>query len=128
DVSAFDAQGQTVIEISAIKCEHVPDARPGNDWGAYAFQTRWYPRSLPTAMAAARADVLPTPSRIAAFVPQPDILTKQFDRRRHYEEFEPQIDALCAAYVLEAFRRMGWSPEAGEHVNALGLAPRLGVI
>ena len=128
DLVVFDGEGQVVVDVADFRCQHIADARPAEDWGRCTFQTRWYVRSLHGPRAARRADDLPPPSRIAACVPQPSALTRQFDRRRHYEEFEPQLDAVCAAYIFEALRDMGWSPLEGEHVAPSALASLLGVV
>ena len=42
-----------------------------------------------------------------------------------YDEFLPQLESLCADYVVQAMTRLGWQPQVGDRVDAQALAQRL---
>lgn len=55
-------------------------------------------------------------------------ITGRDDACRLVSEVNPGLDELCSAYVLEAFRQLGWSLVPDEPVSAASLADRLGVL
>src|SRR5262249_41906792 len=55
-------------------------------------------------------------------------LAAQLDVRRYYEGVEPQMRALCTAYVVAAFRELGWSMSRGDAVTVDGLMSDLDIL
>ena len=45
-----------------------------------------------------------------------------------YDAFLPKFEAVCADYVVQTMRRLGWSPSAGESIDGQDLAQWLGVV
>ena len=128
DLSVFDADGRIVLEITGFRCQHVPEARAADDWSRHIYETRWYAKSLPAQYTYRQAGDLPDPSRIVLSAPQTAALSVRFDRRRHYEEVEPRIEALCGAYALTALTQLGWTPRKGAPVDVASLSAELGVV
>ncbi|MGQ3113902.1 MAG: hypothetical protein ACT6RD_15580, partial [Brevundimonas sp.] len=52
---------------------------------------------------------------------------RQSARLDAYDAFIPQLEALCAEYVVRTLSRLGWAPAVGEHATEATLAARLGV-
>jgi acyl transferase domain-containing protein/NAD(P)-dependent dehydrogenase (short-subunit alcohol dehydrogenase family)/SAM-dependent methyltransferase/acyl carrier protein len=45
-----------------------------------------------------------------------------------YEEMLPELDDLCAAYMIQAFYKLGWDFQPGQKASTSELAQRLGVV
>jgi acyl transferase domain-containing protein/phospholipid N-methyltransferase/acyl carrier protein len=130
DLVVLDDEGEIVAEISGFACQLLPDARGAGDFSRYQYELRWYAKAL-TGSRSLRSPIdLPTPSQIAVRAVQPAELNVRFGRRRHYEEVEPELESLCAAYVLEALVKLGWTPRKRESLEVstfselLGIAPQ----
>jgi acyl transferase domain-containing protein/NADPH:quinone reductase-like Zn-dependent oxidoreductase/SAM-dependent methyltransferase/acyl carrier protein len=126
DLCVFDAEGRIIIEITSFKCQHIPGARSNDDWRRHLYDTQWYAKALPGPRTGGR-EYVASPSQIALTVPQPAEVSTRFGRARHYNEVEPQLERLCAAYVVEAFAELGWTPRRGESVEVSTLMARLGI-
>jgi acyl transferase domain-containing protein/acyl carrier protein len=127
DLLILGEDGAIVAEITAFKCQHVPDARAADDHTRYLYAIQWYPKALCLRDTPRDAVFLPSPLELARSLPRPGDWSAQFNRGRHYSHSEPLIEALCGAYVLAALVELGWKPQKGERITVPGMAARLGI-
>ena len=45
-----------------------------------------------------------------------------------YDEFLPKFDKLCAAYIIEVLRQLGWKIRLHERLTVASLSAQLGVV
>ena len=126
DLQLFDSSGASIGQLVGIRLKRVRAdaiARHGDRWLERCFydvqwrataagaegRAQW---SLPD-LARAGSDSVPSLAAAAGI--------------DAYDAFLPRFDALCAAYVSQTMRHLGWNPGAGEMVTTAALAERLRV-
>ena len=129
DFTVTDDEGDVVVEITGFRCQLVQDPRTAikDDLSDCLYDLEWYPKTLAIDATGRQADYLPSPARIVAAQADRTGLIGRFNRKRHYEEIEPQIEKLCAVYALEALQALGWKPVSGQKLTVESLVKRLGV-
>lgn len=71
---------------------------------------------------------IPSPDQIVdAVLPEYQRLSSR-DELIRYKILSPQLDALCLAYVLRAFRQLGWKPHVNQPFTIHSLIGQLGII
>lgn len=112
DIQLLDGTGNVLVEIQGLRCQSLTGAR-SNKIDDYLYQYQWdlvRPGDEPT-------DYMPSPRQIAEAVePEAARLSRLTMRNHFYEQVEPQLNALCTAYVHKA--QEGWEvgqiPQAEE--------------
>ncbi|HJW11273.1 MAG TPA: acyltransferase domain-containing protein, partial [Albitalea sp.] len=115
--------GALLAELSEVQLKRVSrDAlgRLGERWLADAlYETRWQ-------AAAAPASALSIPALVSAAGGALTELQRSADFDA-YDAFLPQLESLCADYVVHTMARLGWQPRSGERIDASSLAGELKV-
>lgn len=131
EAGLFDPEGQIVAHISGAKLrrsEHLTvDRDREEDIQDRFYAVRW-DRVAQTAERPSMTPEAPKPEVVAERL-RPAL--KQLGRDQGlamYDDAFPELDALSAEYVIQAFRSLGWNPEPGDKFDLLELADRLGVI
>lgn len=132
DFSVADQNQEVVADIAGLRLRV---ADPGQEAQAtvlhdHLYEERWLrkPRRISNRYRSARD--LPSPSSLTDLeqvMPHYDELSTELGRTRYYQDIRPRMQALCAAYVISALRRLGWEPQPGERVAVAALMERLGV-
>jgi acyl transferase domain-containing protein/acyl carrier protein len=126
-VTVWQADGTLVAELADVQLKRVSrDAleRLGERWlDDCLYETIWRPAPLVASDAAAQTPVA------ALSVQAMAALTglRESARLDAYDEFIPQLEALCADYVVRTLARLGWTPALAERTTGAALASRLGV-
>ena len=95
--------------------------------GDYLYEVRWQAKKSPAYGQSHPVDYVPELRQIAeAMRPQVAHLYSNYQLHR-YDEMLPRLDRVCASYVLEAFKKLGWKPQRNERVVTEELLERLGV-
>jgi acyl transferase domain-containing protein/NADPH:quinone reductase-like Zn-dependent oxidoreductase/acyl carrier protein len=126
EIHLFDANGASVGRLGGLRLKRVRGdalAQLGDRWlDRCLYDVRWpavdtgsngratWSLSDLTGAGSAAVHQLSTVAGIAA-----------------YDPFLRRFDALCATYVAQALRRLGWNAVEGELVQTSSLAQRLGV-
>jgi acyl transferase domain-containing protein/ubiquinone/menaquinone biosynthesis C-methylase UbiE/acyl carrier protein len=116
DLDLYDAGGGHVGLLRGLHLKRIDPASFGTElrpaWRDWLYALRW--REAPPVHAAP----LPDLAAIAAEV-EPDV-ARDYDAHglADYNEILPELDRLCAEYIIEALRSLGEEPVAG---TALGL-------
>ncbi len=133
ELRIFDEAGGLVAQLEGLQFKSVAPAalRAANlkkleDW---LYEIAWRPAER-TAVAASRA--LPAnyfpPLREIAKTVQPKIAQVYAENGLQiYDELLPRLDVACAAYVLQAFEKLGWQWQLGQPVSLDDLLARLRV-
>ncbi len=128
DIRVFDDDGRLVAEAIGMQFRRADrntvrgkDATSAelDDW---LYEVEWQPQSR------SDSSCLPAPD---ALVDQVQPLVASFGSQHGmpiYAELLPQLEALGLAFVIDAFKQLGWKPRVGERVSALALGQQLGVI
>lgn len=127
-IRLFDQAGQLVAEIEGLHLKRAgreamlhATRRQASDW---LYQVQWQAQpqvNLPP-------DYLPAPQQLAQEVtPAIAALSTQHNLAA-YRELSPDLDALCAAYIVQAWQQLGWAGQPGEVISTETLATQLGVI
>lgn len=130
-VRLFSETGELVAEIEGL---HLRRVRPETlrrtaqqgvpDW---LYQVEWQLKRHP-AQVHQEAGYLPNPAEIGAQLTATLAgVTEQYNLAI-YPQLLAGLDTLSTAYIVEAFRQMGWQFNPGEHVTINSLAKRLRII
>ncbi len=131
DVRVLDEDGLVQVSLEGVRLVPVAPDDAGTPRRArerellYAVDWRPSPHS---ARSKDRAVGLESPATLAG------LGSSQLDgvRASHgldtYDEMTPELDAVAAAYVVQALGALGWTPASGEEATAAGLAARLGIL
>jgi len=132
DVRLLNDDGRVVAAIPGMQLKRTdPEAlaratEPAFDDWLYEVEWREHPRAgLAPAVAAGSA--MPPPREIAERVEPRVVPLAEAHDLSTYDRLMPELDRLCAAYVVEAFARLGWRPTPGESVTSAALMERLRV-
>jgi acyl transferase domain-containing protein/SAM-dependent methyltransferase/acyl carrier protein/ribosomal protein S18 acetylase RimI-like enzyme len=95
----------------------------------HLYEVNWLPRQRAGFdPAVLPPDYLPSPDRIVGRVlPVLERLRPGGEPER-YAELLPQLESLCAQYVVKAFERLGWRPRAHRRATFETLAERMGIV
>lgn len=131
DIQLLDISGNVLVEIQGLRLQSLEGTRETTpekmDNYLYEYQWRLKPRSEQELIHSA-ALYLPTALQIALSVQQEaDRLSQKHRRKQYYEVVEPQLDALCAAYIVQALHQLGWQPQLHTSVGVNSLVEQLGV-
>jgi NAD(P)-dependent dehydrogenase (short-subunit alcohol dehydrogenase family)/SAM-dependent methyltransferase/acyl carrier protein len=133
DVCLFDATGAMVAEVQGLRLKHVACEEllraAGTNVDDWLYEIEWQRRALRDDSARTTpSDYIPPPAQIAArveplarqLIAHPDI--------QKYDEFLPEFDKLCAAYIVAVLRQLGWNIRLQERVSVVSLSAQLGVV
>ncbi len=100
-------------------------AAPAPDLDECLYDVEW--REQP---AAAAAPAAPAFSLAAAAERLGLHLSEIHDENRLelYDALQPEIDRVCVGYILRAFRKLGWSPAAGQPFTHARFVAELGIV
>jgi acyl transferase domain-containing protein/ubiquinone/menaquinone biosynthesis C-methylase UbiE len=130
DIQLLDETGNVLVEIQGFCCQSLGKAQEVvAEQEDYLYEYRWEMKPRPgQELVRQPGDYLPSPQQIAdSLLSVAARLSKQLGRKHYYETVEPQIDSLCAAYVLKALGQLGWQPQLYQRIRADSLAKQLGV-
>ncbi len=128
-LSVSDAQGQIVIEFRRSSSRAIEAAQDDRmDRWLYAEHWQVKPRAGATSPQLA-VDFVPASVTLeAALQAEAQHLHGHLGFGAHYADMKPGGDQLCAAYIAQACRDLGWDMTPGESVTAETLAARLGIV
>jgi len=127
DVQLLDAAGTVQAEVEGFECRLIQN-RP-DSWDSYLYEYQWRLKPRPGHPDVRRAPTyIPAPSEIVRRLrPEADRLAGDLDRKRYYEDLEPQERILAREYILRALERLGWLPGLRDRFSTDSLAEQLGV-
>ncbi len=133
EVRLLDQTGQVLAVIEGLSLkrasrEALLRAAPErvNDW---LYQVEWQPKASPVVQRPSTPpDYMPGARQIAARVePQVLRLSAQYGLERQ-EELMAELESLSVAYVLRAFKELGWEFHLGERISVDSVVQRLGIV
>lgn len=126
-VTVWQADGALVAELVDVQLKRVSRdalARLGERWlDDCLFETVWRAAPLMDHDAAPQTPLAMLSAQAMKALPG----LRSSARLDAYDAFIPQLEALCAEYVVRTLSRLGWAPAVGEHATEAVLAARLGV-
>ena len=128
DCLVADADGNVIVEMRDFRIRQL-QARRGTDrdGAGRQYTTVWQFQSLaPTAAAIREADYLPSPQEVARAVEGQADGARDFDVQLRDTGFEQKLEALCAAYISDAFRELGLILQPHERLSIDTLHQRIG--
>ncbi|MBP5976712.1 SDR family NAD(P)-dependent oxidoreductase [Brasilonema sp. CT11] len=130
DIQLVDDAGNVLVEILGFVCQSLEGKQESLEKVDYLYEYQWEMKARPEQqLVRPTPDYLPSPMQIAQNLQsEATRLSVQLGRKQYYEQVKPQIDALCAAYVLRAFEQLGWEPKLYQRVSTETLAQQLGVV
>ena len=130
DITLLDDDGRVVVEVEGLRLKRLDRAalvHSDDEFAQWLYAVDWRPAPLAVGSREQAPAGLPSPVAIAARVePGVEALAALHDISV-YDQLLPALDVLCSAYVVNAFRLLGWTPRLGEHVSVGGLTDRLGI-
>ena len=131
DIQLLDDAGNVLVEIQGLRLQSFEEARETTPEKTdnYLYEYQWRLKARPEQeLVYSSAPYLPSALEIALSVqPEADRLSKQHRRKQYYETVEPQLDALSAAYIIQALHQLGWLPQLHASVGVNSLTEQLGV-
>lgn len=123
DILLLDCEGRVVAEIRELRLQALADD-PAGEATHLLHAYRW--QEVPRSGEWNKSADLPSPSELKeALEAKVERLTERLDRSRYYAEVQPAFDSLCLAYILEAFKSLGWAPQAEDRFSIDALAEQL---
>jgi len=124
-VTVWQADGALVAELVDVQLRRVSRdalARLGERWlDDSLYETAWSGSPLPLAAALPPVDSLCEQAMVALGG------LRESARLDDYDRFIPQLESLCADYVVQTMARLGWAPAPGDRETTDTLAARLRV-
>lgn len=125
EVRVLDADGQIIAELTgvALKRASMDILRQfaGAKYADWLYEVAWRPAS--------RGGLLPLPADLVAQAePHLQPLVEHYNLQQFFGGLLPEIEALSAAYIVQAFNQLGWKPRVGEKFTADALAAKLGIV
>lgn len=128
----FDAAGRLCMEVRRLTAQSIDTVRdissdsPEN----WIYDYPWRLKDRATASTSPRVvDFLPPApqmrNQLHAYIQH---TTEALGWLRRFRQIEPDLDRLCAAFVINAFRQLGWDFQPGDEVTVASLTKRLGII
>jgi acyl transferase domain-containing protein/aryl carrier-like protein len=130
DIRILDEQGERVMDIRCFRGQSVDTNGTGpRNLDNWVYEFRWLLKPHEHARPSLRrADFVPPLAAIRKGIEEEaDHIADNLGWRTRAREIEPDIDRLCAAYIIRAFRTLGWSPETGEVILRDAFVERLGI-
>lgn len=131
DIQLLHEAGNVQVEIQGLRLQSFEEAREttAEKIDNYFYEYQWRLKARPEQkLVDSAAAYLPTALQIALSVqPEAERLSQQHRRKQYYQVVEPQLDALCAAYIVQALDQLGWQPQLHTSVGVNSLAEQLGV-
>lgn len=128
NVRLYNSEGAVVAEVEGLSLRRVPlhaIRSESKQPSEYFYEIEWQAKQLRLAESANLSlNVAELAQRLA---PWSTHAIEKFGLK-HYRQVEPEVDALCSLYVVEALRELGLTlhestiPEA--QIDALGVLPR----
>jgi acyl transferase domain-containing protein/ubiquinone/menaquinone biosynthesis C-methylase UbiE/acyl carrier protein len=127
DVQLLDAAGTVLAEVQGLVCRSIK--RRSETWDNYLYEYQWTLKPRAGHSEVRRApSYIPAPGEIVERLrPEARRLADHLDRRRYYDDLEPQERVLARAYILRALDRLGWLPGLHQRFSTDSLAEQLGV-
>src|SRR5215475_13107583 len=98
-----------VMDMRGLKAQSIGTAQedPVDNW---LYTSQWHRKPRPSVRSQCRpADFLPTIAALEeALQSAGHQLTTQLGWEARFQTMEPVLDQLCAAYISNAFRTLGW--------------------
>ena len=128
DISVFGKDGKPIAEIRGFHAEKFRQRRAVDKSAISLFQFRWNPGHL-WGSRAGEAPILLQPEHIieAARERCPDV-NRKYRIEEFLPAFVPQIERLTCLYIADAYRRLGWKPEAGSEFDLDQAVRNLGAV
>ncbi|MBX9255496.1 SDR family NAD(P)-dependent oxidoreductase [Desmonostoc muscorum CCALA 125] len=130
DMLLIDDAGNVLAEFLGLVCQSLENKQESLEKADYLYEYQWEMKARPNQeLVRPNPDYLLDPMQIAEKLQfQAVQLSVQLGRKQYYEQVKPQIDALCANYILKAFEQLGWQPKLHTPISAETLAEQLGVV
>ena len=126
-ITVADADGQPVMLLTGVTLQRTSrDALarlPSPSFAECLYESRWQAKPLPSAERSAWTPSPPAEDELERAV---DDVRTQY-RLDVYDALQPRLDALCTAYAVAAFMRLGWAPAAGDRFTTQSLVATLGI-
>lgn len=124
----FDEDGAVVADVHRLRCHRVQSASTGAASDDF-YESRWISKTLPgRASLRPSVDFIPPLGRIADELrTEACTLAEKRERRDYYETVAPMLDAQAAAYIVLAFRQLGFPFLVGDKTTAESLVARFGI-
>lgn len=134
-VHLFDDTGELVAAVEGLHLRRAgrdallraTQQRVDDDW---FYRVEWQSKAHPDQLLVepAAAPYLLEPGDVAAQVnPHLSRLSAQYGLAT-YPQLFARLDTLSAAYIVEAFQKLGWKFQVGQRVSTAALAQQLGVV
>ena len=128
DVRIVDEHGRFVAEFSDILLQQT-DARQWtasrpHAWEQWLYRAAWRPAPLPAQEGIA---ALPSPAHVG------EAMLDRLEEARaqhglaEYESVQEALDTACADYAAEAFRQLGWHPDADDSMTTADICRTLSI-
>ena len=128
DCLVLDTEGNVLAAFEDFRLQAVELGARSVALRDLLYETRWTPQPLTGCEPAPRdASELPGPLFLARSLrPLAAKLSGELGMERYYRA-QPGIRRLCAAFIVDAFRKLGWHPRPDEKISISELMARLGV-
>ena len=132
DLRLFDDLGQVVAVVQGIAVRRsdaealraIAHKEPED----LIYEVKWLPPAgAPQAGAVGPAGLSASPMQIAGRLQQKAGDLAAHNHLEMYRELFPKMDSLCSAYIIRAFRELGWKPAPGEAFSSDVMAEQLGI-
>ncbi len=131
DLLLIDDEGNVLVEITGYACKFAgAGSLPGSGVQAeWLYDSQWQIAPLADKFAMSRTDHLPAPATMAAALRKEAArFAASLGLHQRYQDWQARLHGLCHAYVLSAFKTLGWQPRVRDIITAESLIEQMRVI
>src|SRR5262245_16078719 len=126
DVQILDEAGSCLVEVQGLLVRKIGSGAQRTPGTLYEYQWKLDPR--PATRDNRDSRHLPSPEALAPLLQrESELLHERFHRARYQGEFQSMSRATVVAYIVQALRELGWTPEPRQVLPIEQLASRLGL-
>lgn len=132
DFHIYDGEGKLLMEIEGYRCQAVQGVSGDHNLEKWLYEVNWYNKPRPEQQLTRRAvDYIPTSAEITQFVTeeiQQLINELGWTADMLAQRMGPDLENLPAAYIVRAFRQLGWQGNPGDRVTVASLSEQLNIV
>jgi acyl transferase domain-containing protein/SAM-dependent methyltransferase len=131
DVHLYDSTGNVVAEVQGLSLKRVTKRalRFGSQHSSECYyEVQWQPKRLATPSEQCDTHLsVATVDLVGRVRPQLRDAVERFGLNK-FRKIEPEVDSLCANYILEALSNLGISLQVGQRISLRSLVKQSGIL
>jgi NADPH:quinone reductase-like Zn-dependent oxidoreductase/SAM-dependent methyltransferase/NAD(P)-dependent dehydrogenase (short-subunit alcohol dehydrogenase family)/acyl carrier protein len=123
DVRVLDAAGNPLVDVEGLRCRAVEtEMNADRNLNRLVYEFKWLPQVLPGPVLRPDPAVIAHKTNTGA-----GGYGNELELISRYERLEPEIDRVCSAFIVKAFRNLGGQLQPGRRFSTEQFAALIGI-